>query len=164
MKKFCFCIFLIFAVCIFFLFSCRKAKSLYDVILFVTHNENSLPAGKIMCYGNQYESSMSSDTLSDYLGLEGYPDFKYNIEDLAIYSSLNGDYCELAAMRLYRASDVNDGKLFFERRIKAVERVLNISGKKGYADKAYIKIYGNTIVLFMMPDNKAIEKKIGNKI
>lgn len=164
MKKFCFLIFLIFAVCIFFLFSCKKAKSLYDVILFATHNEKGLPAGKIMCYGNRYEDSVSSETLFEYLGIEGYPEFKYKIEDLVIYSSINGDYCKLAAMRLYKASDINDGNLFFERRIKAAQRVLNISGKKGYADSAYIKTYGNTIVLYMMPDNKAIENKIKNLI
>ena len=158
MKKFCFIFFIILSLCLFCLFSCSKVNNLYDVIASAVLNDNSLPAGKILCYGINYENAVSDDTLSEYLGLSGYPEFKEKIEDMAVYSSLNGDYCELAAMRLYKASDTLDGKLFFERRIAAVSRVLNLSNKKGYSDNAYIKIYGNTVVLYMMPDNSVVEK------
>lgn len=126
----------------------------------VTANDTTLPAGKILCYGMQYENAVSDETLSAYLGLEGYPEFKDKIEDLAVYSSLMGDYCELAVMRLYRSSDAADGVLFFERRIKETGRALKIGAKNGYADSAYIRTYGNIVALYMMPDNAAAEKAV----
>ncbi|MBQ4556902.1 MAG: hypothetical protein IJA60_04565 [Clostridia bacterium] len=160
MKKICFTFFMIGALCLFFLFSCSKSGTLYDIITSVTVNDKSLPAGRILCYGRMYDNTVSDDTLSEYLGLEGYPEFKDRIEDMAVYSSVNGDYCELAAMKLYKASDTPDGKLFFERRIAAATRALNMSGQKGYAEGAYIKVYGNTVVLYMMPDNASVEKQM----
>ena len=160
-KIYLFVLALIFPV---FVFSCGKEVKLYDILISVTADENSLPAGKIMCYGNIYEDSISESTLTEYLGLYNYPEFKDNIEELCVYSSLKGDYCELALIKLYRVSDVHDAKLFFERRIKLTERTLNLSGKKGYAENAKIKIYGNIVVLYMMPDNSHFENKIKSKI
>lgn len=164
MKKICFMFFIISSLCLFCLFSCSKTDSLYDLVVSVTASNNELPAGKILCYGRMYENTISDDTLCEYLGLLGYPEFKEKIEDMAVYSSVSSDYCELAAMKLYRSSDIHDGKLFFERRIAEVTRALNVSGKKGYTENAYIKTYGNTVILYMMPDNAAVEKIIKKQV
>ena len=138
MKKICFYIFLIFAICLLFLFACNRVDSLYEIFIYVTESDKSLPAGKIMCYGNKYDDSISENTLSEYLGLSGYPGFKDRIEELVVYSSVKGNYCELAAIKLYRASDIPDAKLFFERRIKAVTRATNMSNIKSYTENAFI--------------------------
>ena len=164
MKKVFFYLFLAGAIFVFILFSCAKSDCLYDVILSITSNDETLPAGKILCYGKHYENSVSTDTLSEYLGLSGYPDFKDKIEDLAFYSTLNGDYAEIAAIKLYSSDDIEDAKLFFERRIKAVKRARNTSKKSGYASDAYIRTYGNVVVLYMMSDNQRYEDLIKNRI
>ncbi len=160
MKKICFTFFIVAALCLFCLFSCSKTNCLYDVITSATVSNISLPAGKIFCYGRMYENSVSDDTLSEYLGLMGYPEFKNKIEDLAVYSSVNGDYCELAAMKLFKSSDTFDGRLFFERRINETAKALKLTEKKGYTASSYIKVYGNTVVLYMMPNNEEVEKII----
>lgn len=160
MKKFFFYTFLILALGLFCLLSCARTDRLYDVVTAVTASNAALPAGSILCYGRQYENAVTDDTLSDYLGLGGYPEFKDKIEDLAVFSTLQGEYCELAIMRLYRSSDAADGALFFERRIKETVRALKISGKEGYAETAYVRTYGNIVALYMMPDNATAEKKV----
>ena len=160
MKKFFFYSFLLLAICLFFLFSCARTDSLYDVVAAVTANDITLPAGKILCYGRGYASPVSEETLSEYLGLGGYPAFQEKIEDLAVYSTLQGEYAELAVMRLYRSSDAQDGALFFERRIQEAARALKMSGKAGYAEQGYVRVYGNIVALYMMPDNAAAEKKV----
>ena len=152
------------ALCLFCLFSCTKTASLFDLVTAVTAADTSLPAGTVLCYGKPYENSISEDTLSDYLGLSGYPAFKDKIEDLAFFSTLQGNYAELAVMRLYRVSDAADGVLFFERRIKDTARTLRFSGKTGYADKAYVRTYGNVVVLYMLPDNASAEKAVRGMI
>lgn len=158
MKKICFSIFVLAAICLFVLFSCAKADSLYDVLVSVTANDKSLPAGKILCYGRLYENTVSDDTLSEYLGLSGYPAFKEKIEDFALYSSLSDEFLELCALRLYSKDDIADAKLFFERRIKDIGRTLNFTGKE--MPPAYIKSYGNTVVLYIMKENDKYEKQI----
>lgn len=145
---------------IFCLFSCTKSSSLYDIVMSVTALDDSMPAGNIICYGQIYENSMSDDTLSEYLGLEGYPQFKDKIEQLAVYASVGGNYNELALLKLYRASDIADGVLFFERRIKAAKRVGIFESNVQNADNAYISVYGNVVVLYMMDDNEAVQSKV----
>ena len=162
MKKFCFTLFLLAALCLFVLFSCAKADNLYDVLISVTATAKSLPAGKILCYGRFYENVISNDTLSEYLGLSGYPEFIYKIEDFALYSSLNDEFAELCAIKLYSKDDVTDAKLFFERRIKDIRRTLNFVGKE--VPEAYIKNYGNTVVLYIMKENDKYEKLINERI
>ncbi len=149
-------------MCLFVLFSCAKTDSLYDVLLSTTAVDESLPAGKILCYGRLYENSVSDDTLSEYLGLEGYPTFKEKIEDFALYSSLTDEFMELCALRLYFKDDIADAKLLFERRIKDITRTLNFTGKT--VPDAYIKAYGNTVVLYIMKDNDKYEKLIRDKL
>ena len=160
MKKFFFYAFLAAAISLFCLFSCARTDSLYDVVAAVTADDTSLPAGSILCYGRRYENAVSDDTLSDYLGLGGYPEFKDKIEDLAVFSTLQGEYCELAIMRLYRSSDAADGALFLERRVREASRALKLGKKEGHADTAYVRTYGNIVALYMMPDNAAAEKKV----
>ncbi len=158
MKKICFTVFVLAAICLFVLFSCAKADSLYDVLVSVTAADKSLPAGKILCYGRLYENTVSYDTLSEYLGLEGYPLFKEKIEDFALYSSLSDEFLELCALKVYFRDDIADAKLFFERRIKDIKRTLNFSGKE--VPESYIKSYGNTVVLYIMKENDKYEKQI----
>ena len=162
MKKICFTLFVLAAICLFVLFSCAKADSLYDVLVSVTAAEKSLPAGKILCYGRLYENTVSDDTLSEYLGLDGYPSFKDKIEDFALYSSLSDEFLELCALKVYLKDDVKDAKLFFERRIKDISRTLNFVGKE--MPEAYIKSYGNTVVLYIMKENDKYEKQISKMI
>ncbi len=159
-KKFFFYAFLVAALCLFFLLACARTDCLYDLVAGITAADTSLPAGSILCYGRQYENAVTDDTLSDYLGLDGYPAFKDKIEDFAAFSSLQGEYCELAILRLYRSSDAADGALFLERRIRETSRALKVGQKAGYAETAYVRTYGNIVVLYMMPDNAAVEKKL----
>lgn len=156
--------FIVLAIGLFVLFSCSRTDNLFDVVAAVIAGDETLPAGSILCYGRQYENAMTDGTLFDYLGLEGYPAFREKIEDLAVFSTLQGDYSELCIMRLYRASDAGDGKLFLERRIQEVGRALKTGGKQGYADTAYVRSYGNIVALYMMPDNAAAEKKVKNAL
>ena len=164
MKKICFGIFLLLALLLFCLFSCTKSGRLYDVVLRAVTADESLPAGQISCYGRSYKNGMSEDFLSDYLGLAGYPDFADKIEEMAIYSSLKSPLCELTVLRLYRSSDAGDARLFLERRIKETLRALKLSGMEGYAETAYIEVYGNVVVLYMLPNNEAIEKAVKSAI
>ena len=113
-----------------------------------------------MCYGRMHENSISYDTLDEYLGLSGYPTFDKKIDELCVYSAIGDEYAELAAMRLYRAADIADGVLFFERRLKAAKRAQMFDLDMHTADNAYISVYGNVIVLFMTDDNKQIQKQL----
>lgn len=153
MKK----VFILF-ICL-LLVSCAE-KSLSDIVTQAVAAEETLPAGSILCYGRMHENSISFDTLSDYLGLAGYPEFAEKIEELVVYSALTGDYCELAVMRLYSASDNADASLFLERRITEAKRALSAMGKTGHAGTAYVEAHGNTVALFMLPDNEAIKKLV----
>lgn len=164
MKKFFFIIFICASLVVFCLFSCTKSGSLYDVVVSVTAYDDTLPAGNIICYGRIHENSVSDDTLSEYLGLGGYPQFKDKIEELAVYSATGSEYMELAAMKLFNASDIADGVLLFERRIKSAKRAGIFNINTTCADSAYISVYGNTVVLFMMKDNKTIQKEIEKKL
>ena len=160
MKKACFYFALAAALTLFCLFSCAQTDSLYDVLLSVTANDESLPAGSLLCYGRAYKNGASDDFLSDYLWLSGYPAFKDKIEEMAVYSSLGGAFCELAVMKLYSASDAQDGKLFFERRAAEAERALKTAEIEGYAENARIETRGNFVILSMMPDNDAAIEKL----
>lgn len=141
-------------------FSCGKRKCLYDLIVSVTVDDDTLSKGHVICYGRMHENSIGSDTLCEYLGLFGYPEFEDKIEELAVYSSVGGSFYELAAMRVYSACDIADGVLFFERRIHSAKRARMFDVDTSAADNAIISVYGNTIVLFMMNDNKAFQKKL----
>lgn len=160
MKKICFKFFIILAVSLFTMFSCTKSSSLYDIIISVMSENKDMPSGTVMCYGRMHDDSVSFDTLDEYLGLEGYPSFADKIDELCVFSAIGKEYAELAAMRLYRASDIADGVLLFERRIKAAERAKMFDFDMHTAKNAYISVYGNTIVLFMTDSNEEIQKKI----
>ena len=86
MKKFFFYTFLILAIGLFCLLSCARTDCLYDVVASVTAADTSLPAGSILCYGRQYANAVTDDTLSDYLGLGGYPEFKDKMERMQVSS------------------------------------------------------------------------------
>ena len=165
MKKLCFYILLFASLSLFCLFSCAGKARLYDVVLAATAADETLPAGSILCYGRGYDAAATAEFLDDYLGLAGYPAFRDRIEDFALYSSLSGDFCELCVMRLYRASDTQDGALFLERRAAAAKRALNTAGLHGYADSAVVVTRGNVVILCMMPDNdemlRRVEKALG---
>ena len=90
----------------------------------------------------------------------GYPAFRDKIEDFALYSSLSGDFCELCVMRLYRASDTQDGALFFKRRAAAAKRALNTAGLSGYVENAAVVTRGNVVILSMMPDNEEVLRRV----
>lgn len=160
MKKACFYLAVVAALAFFCLFSCAKVDSLYEVVLAVTAGDDALPVGSIYCYGRNYETRMSDEFLSDYLGLSGYPEFKDKIEEMVVYSSLGGKFCELAVMKLYRASDAQDGRLFFERRAADARRALKTAEIEGYAENALISVRGNFVILSMMPDSDAAAEKV----
>ena len=122
--------------------------------------EESLPAGKTQVYGRMYKKSMSRDFLTDYFGCEGYPEFPDKIEEMALYTSLVGDYAEVCVLRVYDAADRYDAALFLERRIASARYALTVLGKKGYADTAFVEARGNTVALFMLPDNETVRKKV----
>ena len=63
---------------------------------------------------------------------------------------------------LYFKDDIADAKLLFERRIKDITRTLNFTGKA--VPDAYIKAYGNTVVLYIMKDNDKYEKLMRDKL
>lgn len=165
MKKFFFYALLFASLSLFCLFSCSRATRLYDVVLAATVADETLPAGKILCYGRGYDDAVDADFLSDYLGLGGYPAFTDRIEDFALYSSLTGDFCELCVMRLYRAADAQDGALFLSRRAAAAVRALNTAGLPGYAADAAVVTRGNVVILSMMPNNaeaiRRVKKALG---
>ena len=134
------------------LFSLLKDTSAYKAI------KNDKESGKL---SHAYlVVCADGDFLSDYLGLSGYPAFKDKIEEMAVYSSLGGAFCELAVMKLYSASDAQDGKLFFERRAAEAERALKTAEIEGYAENARIETRGNFVILSMMPDNDAAIEKL----
>lgn len=145
---------------LFCLFSCARATRLYDVVLAATAEDETLPAGSILCYGRGYDTSVDTGFLADYLGLAGYPAFADRIEDFALYSSLTGDFCELCVMRLYRAADAQDGALFLSRRITAAKRALNIADLSGYAENATVVTRGNVVILSMMPNNAEAIRRV----
>ena len=145
------------AICFSFV-SCENKICLYDTVISLT-SDGSVHAGYVMCYGRMHESSVSEDTLSEYLGLDGYPSFKDRIEEMAVYSSIGEEFEELSVLKLYSCSDIADGVLFLERRIKAAKRAKMFDCDTSAADSAYISVYGNTVVLFMLKDNKAMQKK-----
>ena len=156
MKKICFLISLI--LCFSFV-SCKKEICLYNAVIKLTM-DGSVHAGYVMCYGRKHDNSISEDTLSEYLGLSGYPAFKERIEELAVYSAIGEEFEELAVLKLYSCSDIADGVLFFERRIKAAKRAKMFDFDTSAADNAYISVYGNTVVLFMLKDNEAMQKRL----
>lgn len=143
-----------------FLFvSCTKA-SLTDTVTAALAAEETLPAGSLLFYGKHIENSMSRETLSDYLGLENYPDFAEQIEEMALYASLVGDYAELCVLRVYDRASLPDAVLFLERRIAETKRALSTMQKSGYADTAFVYTKGNTAVLFMLPDNEKVKENL----
>ena len=160
MKKICF----LLSVFLTLLFvSCGKDVCIYDTLIKLT-SDGSVHAGYVMCYGRDHGNSISDDTLSEYLGLDGYPQFKEKIEELAVYSGVLEKFEELAVLKLYSCVDVADGVLFFERRIKAAKRAKMFGFDTSAADTAYISVYGNTVVLFMMDDNKSMQNKLEKEI
>ena len=142
-------------------FLCGCAKTPLDTVLFTAlAKEDSLPAGETRVYGRMYKNSMSRDFLTDYFGCAGYPEFPDKIEDMALYTSLVGDYAEVCILRVYDASDRYDAALFLERRIASAKYALTVLGKKGYADTAFVETRGNLVALFMLPDNETVRKKV----
>ena len=160
MKKLFFTLFIISALLLFTLFSCTKSSCLYDVVMSITLNDETTPAGVVMCYGHGHDNSINDNTLSEYLGINGYPEFKDKIEELCVYSSVGEKYYELAAMKLYAATDTPDGVLFMERRINSARRSGMFDIDTSAAKEAYVTVYGNTVVLFMMKDNETIENEL----
>lgn len=160
MKKFCFVLFITAALVLFCMLSCSRTDSLYDILSSAVASESDMPAGKILCYGQRYENSMSFGTLSDSLGLEGYPAFAEKIEDFVLYSTINGEYSEVALIRVYRAEDAKDAAMLFERRITDAKRTLAVSNKEGNAKNGYVEVRGNIVSLFMLPEDSELEKKI----
>ncbi len=146
-------------ICVLFLTSCGET-SISDRVTDALATESTLPAGRLMFYGKFIENSMSRETLSDYLGLEGYPDFAEKIEEMAVYSSLIGDYAEVCVLRVYDHDAVADAKKLLTRRITDAKRALTVMQKNGYADTAFVYAEGNTVALFMLPDNETVKKKI----
>ena len=86
--------------------------------------EESLPAGQMQVYGRMYKKSMSRDFLTDYFGCAGFPEFPDKIEEMALYTSLTGDYAEVCVLRVYDAADRYDAALFLERRIASARYAL----------------------------------------
>lgn len=164
MKKICFYLFIFSALCLFFLFSCSKADSLYDILIYATSSVENLPAGSILCYGKIHENSVSDGTLFEYLGINGYPEFKDKIEELVFYSSIGKKHVELALIKLYSADDVSDARLCFERRISDARRAFAFMDMPDTAKDAYIRTYSNTVVLYMTEDNHTLEKLIEKAI
>ncbi len=118
--------------------------------------EETLPAGSIAFYGKRTDGTLSREMLSDYLGLDGYPDFAEKIEEMALYSSLGADFAELCVLRVYDRADLADAKTFLLRRVTDVQRTLTVMGKPVPA--AVIRTRGNAVVLSMLPDNSLVEK------
>ena len=119
-----------------------------------------LPAGKILCYGRFYDNSVSVNTLKTYFGR----DIAEKIEDFATFSSINGDYMEISLVKVYRVSDTKDVFLFFEKRIKDARKALAESGKIGYAESGIVEIKGNTVALYMLPEDVEIKDEIKKKL
>ena len=160
MKKFYLNLTLLCVALLLCLNSCGGRARLYDVVLSATAADETLPACSILCYGRGYDTAADAGFLDDYLGLAGYPAFRDKIEDFALYSSLSGDFCELCVMRLYRASDTQDGALFFKRRAAAAKRALNTAGLSGYVENAAVVTRGNVVILSMMPDNEEVLRRV----
>ena len=160
MKKLCFTLFIISSLLIFCLFSCTKSSCLYDVLISLTINDESVQSGVVMCYGHMHLDSASDKSITDYLGIGAYPQFKDKIEELAVYSAVGESYYELAALKLYSVEDTKDGVLMLERRIKSAKRASMFGIDTTAADNAFVKVYGNTVVLFMMEDNAKYKKEI----
>jgi len=146
-----------FLLCV-LLCACTRT-SLTDTVTAAIAADESLPAGNIFIYGRQ-DSTVDDGFMTDYLGCAGYPEFLGKIEELALYVSLNGDYCELCVLRMYDAADTADAVLFLERRITEAKRALTVMGKTGYADTAFVQKRGNLVALFMLPDNESIKKQV----
>ena len=159
MKKFCFTVCIVASLSLFCLFSCTKSSCLYDVIISLTKDNESVKSGVVMCYGHMHTDSVSEKTLTHYLGIESYPQFKDKVEELAVFSSVGESYFELAALKLYNVTDTKDGVLMFERRIKATKRASMFGIDTRAADNAFVKVYGNTVVLYMMDDNGKYKEK-----
>lgn len=164
MKKICFTVFVLLALCLFFLLSCGKSDTLFDILSEAVAEDVTLSAGKIICYGRHYDKPMSEDSLSDCLGLSGYPEFAEKIEDFVLFSTINGDYAEVALIRLYKASDTREAALFFERRITDAKRALSASKKQGCAENGYVEVKGNTVALYMLPKESKTDAKIKDRI
>lgn len=139
------------------LLSCAR-ESLCDRVTVALAAED-LPAGRLLCYGRRTDGTLSRETLSDYLGLDGYPDFAEKIEEMVLYSSLGGEFAELCAMRLYDRSDLADAKALLTRRVTDVRRTLCTMGKP--VPTAVIRTRGNDVILAMLPENTVAEKLLG---
>lgn len=164
LKKLCFTAFVIAAASLFLLLSCERSDTLYDILSESVAEDTSLAAGKILCYGRHYTDSVSTETLDDCLGLSGYREFADKIEDFVLFSTINGDYSEIALIRLYKASDTQDAALFFERRLSDAKRALAVSERKGNAENGTIEIRGNTVALYMLPNDSSARQAIRKRI
>ena len=163
LKRICFIAFILAALLLFCLLSCGKSDTLYDILSESIAEENTLPTGKILCYGRQYENAISIDSLCDCLGLSGYMEFAERIEDFVLFSTLAGDYSEVMLVRLYSAADTDDALLMLERRAEDIRRALNVSGKKGSGDAEVVK-KGNTVALYMLPEGCRVKNRIKGRI
>ena len=149
---------------LFCLLSCSKNTCLYDAIISITKDDKTVQSGVVMCYGKKHSDSISEETLTEYLGIEAYPQFKDKIEELAVFSTVKNSYFELAALKLYNVTDTRDGVLMFERRIKSAKRASMFGVDTSAADNAFVRVYGNTVVLFMMDDNDKYKEEIEKMI
>ena len=164
MKKVCFLIFTSAALCLFVLLSCGKTDTLFDILSETVAEDTTLCCGNIIRYGRHYENKMSRGSISVCLGLENYPEFAEKIEDFALFSTVNGEYAEIALIRLYKAEDTKDAKLFFERRIKDTKRALAASDMSGATENAFIEVKGNTVALYMLPKESGSAAKIRGRL
>lgn len=139
-----------------FLLLCSCAEeSLSDRVTAVLA-ETELPAGSILFYGRRTDGTLTRETLCEYLGLDGYPDFAEKIEEMVLYSSLGGEFAELCVLRLYDRADRADAKTFLTRRVNDITRTLTVMGKPIPA--AVIRTRGNTVALAILPDNTVVEE------
>jgi hypothetical protein len=152
------------ALCLFTLLSCGKSDTLFDILSESVASEEGLPCGSILVYGRNYDNPISDDTLINILGVSSYRDFIDKIEDFALFSSLSGDYMEVALIRLYKVGDTRTAKLLFERRIEEAKRALTVSRKEGYAKYGFVEIKGNCVALYMLPEDSKIIEKVKKRI
>lgn len=125
------------------------APSLADTVT-ATLADKSLPAGRLLCYGRGTDGTLTREIIFDYLGLAGYPDFTEKIEEMAVFSTLAGEFGEVCVLRLYDHDDLADAKALLSRRITAAARALAVFGKS--PPPSALCSRGNTVALVMLPD------------
>ena len=152
------------AICFFTLFSCGKSDTLFDILSESVAKEENLPVGSILAYGHRYEKCISLDSISDILGLDGYREFAQRIEDFALFSTLGGEYMEVALIRLYNVDDARTAKMLFERRLEDIKRATAVSKRESFTENGFVEIKGNTVALYVLPNECEIIDKVKKRI